>query len=175
MNDLKYADNCTFKGYSLRRSEYEFLVQFTRRNNIRTVLEFGPGASTWAFLENDISITSYEQHRDWYEIAASMFEPFPNVHLTLLTDPTDYRETGTYDMVLVDATIRLQGPTAKKDRREAVQLASEHSDLILLHDIRRPNEWLCKRFLKRRGYRFKIFNSLRGIGVFYKNRTVVMP
>jgi len=175
MHDLQYADQCTFKGYSLRKSEYEFLVRFTRENDIKTVLELGPGASTWAFLENGIAVKSYEQHRSWYETASNLFADHEEVTLKLLTSPEDYRETDTYDMVFVDATIRLQGPTKRKDRREAVRLASERSDVILLHDIRRPNEWLCKRFLLKQGYEFRIFNSLRGIGVFSRNRAVRIP
>src|SRR5207253_6621461 len=39
--------------WALRTPEYAWLVDCAARHGIRTVLEFGPGSSTFAFLENN--------------------------------------------------------------------------------------------------------------------------
>jgi len=146
---MRFLDRVTFDGYTISRAEYLFLAAFARANQIRTVLEYGPGASTWAFLEAGCRVTSLEYLPEWREkFAVSLAEcPEARQWVTLLPfdadrQSIDGREAGAirglFDLGFVDSP---RGDRCQKfSRLRSCLSAAARCRRFILHDADRPKE-----------------------------------
>jgi len=65
---MHYFHELTFDDGTITPQEYLYLVEFVRQNRFKRILEFGPGFSTYAFLENDSytnKLIPCEYRRPW--------------------------------------------------------------------------------------------------------------
>lgn len=154
MGDYKYLHRVRFGSYSIGRNDYQELVRFVRENKIKAVLEFGPGGSTWAFLENDCQVWSGEYTKDYYHAAKEEFKEFPNVHLfhVKLTHFLDIPEIKgkRFDLCFVDAPVGRY--YLYFSRLNSCLFAMQVTDTIILHDIHRIKEQMTLRFFQDMGW-----------------------
>ena len=65
---MDYFSELTFDNGTITPREYLDLVEFVRQNRFESVLEFGPGVSTYAFLENDCEVYTFEHDPKWLNL-----------------------------------------------------------------------------------------------------------
>ncbi|NQZ70131.1 MAG: hypothetical protein HRT89_18925 [Lentisphaeria bacterium] len=161
---LKYIDDVVFAQAAICKSEYPWYADFISRNQIKKIIEFGPGSSTWAFLENPgLEIISYEPHPKWYETALETFKDFPNVTIR------------HFDEFIVEEAdfVHVDSPPAAGDfpRLESCQRAMQCSTLFIMHDAKRQGERnTSKCITEEDGWVCELVMSNRGIAIFNKNR-----
>lgn len=129
-------------GGCITKEDWDFIRQTIKDNNVKTVLEFGTGLSTLLMAELGVKVTTYETMEGWIK---KIKELNPKADIRLwdgITLPESVMPN-KFDMAFVD------GPAGGKTRENSTQLASQLSDLIIVHDASRPNEmkWQEK-FLK---------------------------
>ena len=157
-----------FNGYSVSREECERLVEFVKSNGVRTVLEIGPGASTWYLADAGCEVWSVESDREWYEHYRQEFADVPNVHVLYyvangeLTIPeTDDRR---FDMAFVDAP---PGHNYHKCARiNSALYAAHHSDMWILHDTRRKGEQSTVSVFEDLGWSVESIPARAGLTIF---------
>lgn len=127
---------------SIDKQEWNQLGQFILERRIRTILEFGPGVSSKLFSALCKVVHSIEE------------DPYWTAKCTTCVDRPILQ---SYDMAFVD------GPkgTAKRSRYRSIELAKQHSRLIIFHDTKRQGEketiaallanWRRTEFASRRG------------------------
>jgi hypothetical protein len=129
----------------------------------KTILEFGPGASTEVFAGFGLLVTTVEHQQKWYEVAKERFKDRPNVRVLKGEDEIPFRvpeldDSEKFDMAFVDAP---QGYYPKRkihkgyedcSRFNSTLFALERAPVVFLHDAIRPLErgTLCR--LTRMGY-----------------------
>jgi hypothetical protein len=74
----------------------------------KTILEFGPGASTEVFAGFGLLVTTVEHQQKWYEVAKERFKDRPNVRVLKGEDEIPFRvpeldDSEKFDMAFVDA------------------------------------------------------------------------
>jgi hypothetical protein len=122
----------------------------------KTVLEFGPGASTFALIEAGVEkIVTLEHLAEWYDKALEKFKDYPQVEIRQYYDePTvlaDVEED--FDVALVDSpkgftheVIEALGVRKKHPGQEDCSrfntclFALDRAPLVYLHDAYRPLE-----------------------------------
>lgn len=156
---------------SITKKEYMFLFNFVKLNNINSVLEFGPGLSTCAFMENDCEIYSYENQEKWFLINKELFNNFKNVNINLF----EYKENMQinelrnkfFDLAFIDSPVG----TSSMSRLYTCLFASKKSHLFLLHDSNRIPEKKTLEYFRETGeWEYFIVPTERGIGVCYKKQ-----
>jgi predicted SAM-dependent methyltransferase len=127
-NAIKYAD-------------WEYLMQLIEQYQISTVLEFGSGLSTLLMRENpDLSVVSYESDERWLKL---MQEKAPDADIRSWDKKEIKEDLGFFDLALVD------GPGGGGNREFSTKIASEHSDIVVIHDEGRDAERLWQeKYLK---------------------------
>lgn len=161
MNDFKYIQNARFGGFGITKNDYYELVRFARENNVKTVLEFGPGASTWAFLETDSNVWSIEYEPKFAEIAKDTFKEFDEVrvfHIRMnhsIETPEEIKGR-KFDLCLVDSPFG--GYYKYFARLNSCIYAMEVTDTILVHDSKRKKDQMTLRFLEDSGWRLRFLN-----------------
>lgn len=131
-----------FNGFSISEQEYDGLVQFARQARIRRVLEFGPGASTWAFVEAGCEVVSLEYQQKWFEHYRREFAQHPQVQVIQFhNQPTisvpQLREQ-QFDLGFVDSPV---GALYKHyARMNACEFVADRTNRWMLHDAQRAGE-----------------------------------
>ena len=172
---MKYKENVIFRSASITKIEYSYLVELVKINNFKNILEFGPGASTYAFLENQCNIWSLEHHPEWFKKKNEDFIEEPLVNLFLYDKNKDIEIEGIsdkkFDMAFID------GPPGSKSpsRMLSCQYASERTDIFLLHDCHRDAEKDTIDIFKKNGWKTFIIEKGRKIGVCYKKDSIIFP
>lgn len=131
-----------------------------------SVLEFGPGCSTFAFIEAGARcIVTCEHDAHWLTKAKGRFENYP--HVTVLP----YRNEPTvavvgmgdwhFDLAFVDSPPgnrhRIEQPGQEgKSRLNTVLYALDRADVVLLHDAHRPGERASLMWLQAQDYGIEI-------------------
>lgn len=151
---------------------------------VKTLLEFGPGASTEFFSSLGLQITTIEHNEKWYEVAKERFKDHSNVRVLKGEDemPFVVHDMGSYekfDMAFVDAP---QGyyPMRKVhkgyedcSRFNTALLALQHAPVVFLHDVCRALErgTLCR--LNRMGYHVELIAVPWGMArITHKEKTI---
>lgn len=153
--------NAKLGGFALSRNDYLELVRFVRDRDVKTVLEFGPGASTWAFLDADCEVWSIEFEKKYADIASQSFKDFPQVHLihvgiTHPIPPPPEIAGKKFDLCLIDSP---HGAYYRYFARlNSCLLAMELSDTILVHDSKRKKDRMTLRFIEDSGWRLRFLN-----------------
>lgn len=170
---MKYKDDMVFLKNSggIRSVDYDFLVWFTEVYNIKTVLEFGPGASTYAFLENDCQIDSLEYKTNWFNKFKIDMEIFESVEV-IKFENTDWEDDivspvldKSYHMAFVDSPVGLH--KGECSRLNSMKYCMDKTDIILLHDICRKGEMKTAKYMQDNGWNFICVDSAK-TGIFYK-------
>jgi len=163
-----FIDTVDFNSATITRKEYLFLSDFLKERKIKSVLEFGPGISTYCFLDNNCLVDSIECNEKWYNIYDSTFASYKNITVIY----NNYQKEGflnienienkTYDIVFVDSP-PAQAPFA---RLNTLLYAFTKSKTVLIHDYRRGAEQNSIKLLQKI-YNLDIeeFNKDKGIGI----------
>ncbi len=128
--------------YSPSARELNALAEFARRNNVRTVLEFGPGRSTEYFLNAGCEVWSFEYQERWLRHCRRTFAGRPRLTLGRFENVPDVRLPELvgrrFDMAFVDSPTAAHRPVAvPQSRLNTTLAAARYSDVILLHDVDR--------------------------------------
>lgn len=151
----------------------------------KSVLEFGPGFTTWALIEAGVEkIVSLESNPDWLREKAIEFREYPQAQFGLYHDEpvvkADEVADQKFDIALVDAPAGfshvIPGRISRKahpgmeqcSRLNTCLFALERAPVVLLHDARRPLERGTLGELWKRGYRFEIYPTRGGIAKIWQ-------
>jgi hypothetical protein len=94
-----------------------------------SVLEFGPGASTFAFVESDVPrIVTCEDDGDWFEQSRLRFRDYPSVTVQRYQDIAAEERFG---LGFVD------GPVRTEERGAVIDLALARCCVVAVHDAER--------------------------------------
>jgi hypothetical protein len=146
---------------TLRFEDYGAILGQARGK--KRVLEFGPGCSTWAFIEAGCEeIVTCEYKDDFLQSAKEQFKDYPQVKVVRFWDEPEARSEaeGEFDLALVDSPKgykNIPGVTPPGSRKKHLGqedcsrlntclLALQHAPIVLLHDAARPLErgTLCR-------------------------------
>ena len=165
----KTAD-LVWNNYTIDQQEYDWLIDFVQFAGYKKVLEFGPGTSTFAFLDAGCRIDTYESEVSYYEEAFMKFLDNPRVRVHLYNNQPEVEiDAGMYDVAFVDGPAFWYAPTNETHsfaRRNTLKCASKHANVILLHDSKRePELTIVSEFLQANSswQPFYLCNSNRGI------------
>src|SRR5690606_21336420 len=81
MEAYRYWRETDRTSFSIGEDDYAFLVDCVRENQVKRVIEIGPGDSTWAFLENDCEVFSFEYDMAYLQRARERFAAYPSVNV----------------------------------------------------------------------------------------------
>jgi hypothetical protein len=160
-------------------SEEEYGLLLKAAQGVQSVLEFGPGSSTWAFIEAGVpEVVSCESDPAWIESAQAQFgERVEIVWFDRKMMPLDIPALNNrqFDLAFVDAPVGAQsGKSAKipghetRSRINSVVFALEHARRVFLHDAKRKGEQRTLQFVQRMGYRVKTHDTLRGMAEIWR-------
>lgn len=88
----------------------EFMCDYIRENNIKTILEIGTAigysAIKMASVNNDIKVTTIERDKNRYDIAIANIKEFnlENRIKAIYGDALDTKIFGNYDLIFIDAS-----------------------------------------------------------------------
>lgn len=163
---MDYFSELTFDSGSIRPEEYLYLVEFIKRNGFKSILEFGPGVSTYAFLENNCDVYTFEHNPMWFNSYRREFVNFDNVHVSEYDaeNETLYLpqiKEKTFDMAFIDA------PPGGRDlaRLKTCSAASKYTGVFILHDCGRADEKAILNVFERKGWKSEIVSFGRGFGI----------
>lgn len=153
------------RGGSINKRDYKEIVNMVALNSAKKILEFGPGDSTWSFLENGCKVWGLEDSKIWAEQHIERFAERDDVTIIKYDSYRrpfyiDKINDIEFDMAFID------GPPG--GRFEACNYAASRVNTFLMHDARRSGEqkilkyfqdlgWLCKHI---RGSCIAIFQYL---------------
>jgi len=158
----------TFSGGSLREDEWDILKSLVLCNNVQSVLEVGAGFSTVLLAWTVPYVLSFDTSPEW---AQKVCDEIGKQVVMLYKYPIFPDIGERFDFALVD------GPTGCSDgRRESLEFAKQHADVILIHDYGRDksaselvfgSEWVHHSFKARFGIAMKktacvMFNGVGG-------------
>ncbi len=113
-----------FASGSIHKKDWDFIEKIIDENNVKTVLEFGCGLSTLLLLKKGIKVISYDTTQKWIDKIKAI-----NPHCDIrLWDGINLDINEKFDLVFVD------GPSGGQMREFSTKIASELSDLVLIHD-----------------------------------------
>jgi len=130
VTDIKTKYGLEFGGGSLTEGDWKFLRDTIKNNKVNSVLEFGAGLSTLLLNEMSIKVTTYETEQEWIDKTLAL-NPKCDIRLW---DGLSLDLKEKYDLVFVD------GPAGGASREFSTKIASEVSDILVVHDAGRPNE-----------------------------------
>jgi ADP-heptose:LPS heptosyltransferase/glycosyltransferase involved in cell wall biosynthesis len=110
-------------------SDWPFIEDILKRYKIKNVLEFGAGLST-TLISKYAFVRSYETEQDWIDKIKPLENNF-EIRKWNGRDFTDPIVEGQYDLAFVD------GPANGQNREEAVRIAVNYANIVILHDATR--------------------------------------
>jgi glycosyltransferase involved in cell wall biosynthesis len=123
----------TWGGAHITKPDWEFLESILEKYKIKTVLEFGSGLSTLLIASKKINILSFETNERYLkQLRNKKVNEF--VEIRLWNGKEIHDNLGKFDLAIVD------GPPGGINREISTKIASEHSDLVLIHDAGRKYE-----------------------------------
>jgi hypothetical protein len=140
----------------------------------KSILEFGPGASTELFAKLGLQVTTVEHIQKWYEVALERFKDCPNVRVLKGEDEMPFTVTGMgsyekFDLAFVDAPQgyrplrRVHKGYEDCSRFNTTLFALQHAPVVLLHDTARPLERGTLNRLNRMGYKIEFIKVPYGM------------
>ena len=136
-------------GSCITETDWKFIKSVLERYNVKSVLEFGSGLSTRLFIENGYKVSAFETNQTYFD---HINKTVPNIAGSVtLWDGTYLDIGGRFDLAFVD------GPSAWKpsvgSREVSTRIASEHSDLVIVHDCDRAPELRWQELYLKPGFR----------------------
>lgn len=139
--------------WSITENEYQWIVEATKRHGWKTVLEFGPGFSTWAFKEGGAcEIVCMESETDWHNTQVRL-GILDACYLLCLYPRFSFRveiphiKTG-FDLAFIDGPAGHELHYARLNTALAGMNAAKH---LLLHDTNREKEQRTLEILRNLG------------------------
>lgn len=164
----------TFGNASISKSEFDIIDNLVKKYNINTVLEFGTGSSTYAFIQNNCSIISVETDQNYINKYKNIYNSYSNIEFLL----NDQKNILNIKNVLANKYFDLgfiDGPRADLqqyklfNRIDSYVLASMHCKYILCHDSNRSKDRNSINLMFDKDiYNIKEFKSDRGLTLIYK-------
>lgn len=158
-------DKLTFDAAAISEMEYDWLIKFAKENQIKTVLEFGLGASTYAFLEAGCDVTTFETNQSY----SGKFSDLPfacNVRIYKKENTLKEKLGRRFDLAFID------GPLGEKNysRFLACLFCTRYSDHLLLHDYRRVGEQETFNYIagEMPEWKVDVINTSRKMGYLHK-------
>jgi hypothetical protein len=157
---------------TLPREDYAILLR--EGAGKKSVLEFGPGFSTYAFIEAEVPrILCLEYLDKWLELGKERFKDYPQVELIRFLDEPEAKADieGQFDLALVDSPKGYAGArTAHPGQEDCSRLntcllALKHSPIVLLHDAYRPLERGTLGRLNAMGHKVTYYREASGTGM----------
>ena len=113
--------------------DWPFLEEVIKKHQVKTVLEFGAGLSTQLFAEKAGVLTdSFETEQAWID-KVTKEAPNAKIHKWNGRDMLGMWPNN-YDLAFVD------GPANGQNREQAVRLAANHANIVIMHDATRTYE-----------------------------------
>jgi len=142
-NDFLKKWGFQWGGGSMTDRDWVFMKDIFKEYKIKNVLEFGAGLSTLLMGTVAEKVITLETSQGWIKKIGGLADPKKHIikHWDGKTVPleslSDYKYPDKYDFIFVD------GPAGGENREWSTKYASEHSDLIIVHDAgRKPErEW----------------------------------
>lgn len=155
-----------FQGRGGGITERCYSTLLNQARGVASVLEFGPGGSTFAFIEAGArSIVTCEHDDHWLEKAKERFESYPQVLVLPYRNEPQVTVEGIggwhFDLAFVDGPPgnrhRVEQPGQEgKSRLNTLLYALERAPVVLLHDAHRPGEQASLGWLQERGHTVEI-------------------
>jgi hypothetical protein len=151
---------------TLPREDYEILLR--EATGTKSVLEFGPGFSTYAFIEAGVPRILCVEYLDKYlDFAKERFKDFPQVEVRRFWDEPEARAEieGVFDLAFVDSPKGYAGArTAHPGQEDCSRyntclLALKYAPVVLLHDAYRPLERGTLGRLSAAGHKVTFYNK----------------
>ena len=133
-------------------NEYAALLNEIKHIGARTVLEFGPGYSTLAFIEAGCTdICTLEHNPRWFSLAKARLGAFPAVHIKSYRNTEEIQipelNGKAFDLIFIDSPSGVDQKShvsfASQDgcsRFNTVAWSLGRAPIVLLHDARRQGE-----------------------------------
>lgn len=157
--------------------DYGALLTEAKRVNAKTVLEFGPGNSTLAWVEAGCTdITTLEYQPRWMQVARDKLKPFPEIKLlsyantAVITIPQ--LNGKQFDLIFVDSPVGLEASPKVAPRFKGQENCSRFNTLtwalgrapvVLLHDAKRPCEQNTLTRIDREKYKVEMIDTIKGM------------
>jgi hypothetical protein len=151
---------------TMPREDYDLLL--AEATGKQSVLEFGPGFSTYALIEAGVPrILCLEYLDKYFDFAKERFKDFPQVEIARFYDEPEARGdvVGEFDLAFVDSPKGYAGArTAHPGQEDCSRfntclLALQHAPVVFLHDAGRPLERGTLGRLNQMGYPHKFVNA----------------
>ncbi len=160
----------SFNSFSISPEEYQWLRGFVRENGIRKVLEFGPGTSTWAFLEAGCQIVSLEYQDKWYRHYRREFAEHPQVTILRYDNDPELQipelDDCKFDLAFVDSPVGKLGVLYKRFARiNSCEYVASRTDTWILHDARREGERNTLSVFEDKGWSVEVIDKGAGMAI----------
>lgn len=150
--------------------------------NLTNILEFGPGLSTHAFIDAECTnIVTCEHALKWYDVAVKRFEDYPQVKVlsynnTPFVQIPQIPDDMFFDLAFVDNPVGARNKNRVYHRGQedcarwnTLEYALNHSNLVFLHDCKRPDEQNSLKRAKQLGWKIKEYATKRGLAKLTKD------
>ena len=174
---MKYMDRVKRFGRGcITEEEYYYLYDFVVQNKIRDIIEFGPGTSTFAFLEADCNIISLEHSHKWKRYYDEKFRKFKNVNIVMFNKNKirlPKNSLSSFDMAFIDGP-PARGQTDGPARVQPTKFCENITDIMLYHDGEREGEKKMLKIMEGKGWNVN-FAPVKNdnIGICYKGFCVI--
>lgn len=139
------------KSRTLTETDYRLLMHEAKRLNAQSVVEFGPGYSTFAWIEAGVpKIVGLEHDPYWFDAQKERFNDYPQVEIRKYWNkPEAHAEINpgeTFDLAFVDSPKGYQAARVIHEGQEdcsrfnTLELGLNLAPIALLHDSARPLE-----------------------------------
>lgn len=167
--------------------DYGALIDECRLIGARTVLEFGPGISTLAFIEAGCQrIATCEYQDKWIEKAKTDFTSCPQVSVHRFKNAVDVEVSGLsrrdFDLVFVDSPIGSESRSfvpleGQEDcpRFNTLVYALRCAPVVLLHDAKREGEQRTLTRIAEMGYSVEMIETVKGIARIVRKAADAVP
>lgn len=170
-----------FRFYTEERGVFTFddygaLLAAAREANAKSILEFGPGASTLALIEAGCErIVTCEYQQPWLSAAAERLAPYPQVDLRRYVNVSDVEVEGlardeAFDLAFVDSPL---GCEAKRkieipgqegcSRLNTLIYALGRAPVVLFHDAKRAGEQRSIERVRAMGHSVEMIDTVKGM------------
>ena len=124
-------DEIPLGGSNITKEDWIFIEEALLKYGVENVLEFGANASTLLFTKMGLKVICYESDIDQLE---KIKMSCPNASIREWDGKEIKEELKHFDFAFVD------GPSGGANREFSTKIASEHSDMVIIHDGGRTHE-----------------------------------
>ena len=159
----------TWGGGAITDRDWMYIKDIFKKEKIETVLEFGAGLSTLLMGSMAKSVITYETMPGWIEKIKGMADP--KKHTFRKWDgknvPVKKDDIPHYDFAFVD------GPSGGENREWSTKFASEHAEMVIVHDAgRQPEREWQEKYLSQN---FEMVSKGGHRCHFWKRKELVAP